>query len=62
MTHGDNTFLGFIVTMISILVAEGTAQLEIPLFYMQLIQILAWGIGISVGLVTIYKFVKHELK
>jgi len=62
MTHADNTFLGFIVTTGSILVAEGVPQLEIPVIYMQLIQILAWGIGISVGLVTVYKFVKHELK
>ena len=52
--------LNLITIFISIVIAESVPQLEIPIIYMQLIQIAAWGTGIIVGAITILKFLRGK--
>lgn len=54
--------IAFIVGLSHLVLAEALHEAQIPVIYMQLFQIGAWGITIAVGLITIYGFFKKKIK
>lgn len=51
-----------IVMIVNVLFAEYVKSIEIPLIFMQLIQLVVWGVTITVGTITIYGFFKKKKK
>jgi len=52
--------IAFTIMSVHLAVSIALYELQIPLIVMQLFQIGAWIITITVGLITIYKFLKKK--
>ena len=52
--------IAVIVGVIHIAFAEYLKSIEIPLIVMQFTQLGAWAVTITVGLITIYGFIKRK--
>lgn len=52
--------IAFMVGVCHIVIAETLPEAAVPIIIMQFIQIGAWGVTITVGLITIYGFFKTK--
>lgn len=53
-------FVGLIITIVNLVVAETLSLLQIPTIVMQLFQIGAWSATIIIGSITIHGFIKKR--
>lgn len=56
----SHPIIAFIVMTIHIGMTVAIYEFQLPTIVMQLFQILAWSVTITVGLITIYKFFKKK--
>ncbi len=52
--------IAFTVMAFHLVVSLAIYELQLPVIFMQVFQIIAWTITIIVGLITIYKFFKKS--